>query len=181
MFLHLTLMVCFKINFLLKDSEVLPNTKVQFSDSLFIPQKAIQLTWGHVHAWLDSSLDWTAVQLSSFQSLDRLGHRGTRGTIRQRSCSSLLCRRPLCVVLGWADKPTLWCCPSSIFSADHGVAHPPRCPEGWFWRGCHDVWHARTMQVSVSWQLPEEVPVDPQGSWSYPAPSNDYLITLPIH
>ena len=28
---------------------------------------------------------------------------------------------------------------SSISSADHGVAHPPGCPEGWFWRGCHDV------------------------------------------
>ena len=41
-------------------------------------------------------------------------------------------------------------CPSSIPSADHGVAHPPRCPEGWFWRGCCGVWHARTMQVSDS-------------------------------
>ena len=40
-----------------------------------------------------------------------------------------------------------------------------------FWRGCRGVWHARTMQVSVSWQLPEEVPVDPQGSWSCSAPS----------
>ena len=33
----------------------------------------------------------------------------------------------------------------------------------WFWRGCRVVWHAQTMQASVSWQLPEEVPVDPQG------------------
>ena len=29
--------------------------------------------------------------------------------------------------------------PSSIFLADHGVAHPPRCPEGWLWRGCKRV------------------------------------------
>ena len=43
---------------------------------------------------------------------------------------------------------TLWCCPSSIASADQGVAHPPRCPEGWFWRGCRGVWLARTMHVS---------------------------------
>ena len=36
---------------------------------------------------------------------------------------------------------SLWCCPSSTFSsADHGVAHPPRCPEG-----CRGVWHVRTM------------------------------------
>ena len=31
---------------------------------------------------------------------------------------------------------TLSHCPSSISSADHGVVHPPKCPEGWFWRGC---------------------------------------------
>ena len=32
-------------------------------------------------------------------------------------------------------------------------------------RGWHGMWHACTMQVSVFGQLPEEVPVDPQGSW----------------
>ena len=31
---------------------------------------------------------------------------------------------------------TLCCSPSSISSADHGVAHAPRCSEGRFWRGC---------------------------------------------
>ena len=66
---------------------------------------------------------------------------------------------------------SLWFCPSNIFSADHSVAHPPRCPEGWVWRGCRRVWHASTMKVSVSWQLPEVVPVDRQGSWSCSTPS----------
>ena len=30
---------------------------------------------------------------------------------------------------------------------------PPRCPEGWFWRGCHGGWHAQTMMVleRLSW------------------------------
>ena len=42
---------------------------------------------------------------------------------------------------------TLWCCPFSISSADHGTAHPPKCREGRFWRGCCGVWHARTMQA----------------------------------
>ena len=84
---------------------------------------------------------------------------------------SLFCRRPLSALLAWAEMFTLWCCPSSISCAGHGVAHTPRCPEGWFWRRCRGVWHTRTMQVSVSWQLPEEVPVDPQGSWSCFAPS----------
>ena len=27
---------------------------------------------------------------------------------------------------------------SQISSADHGVAHFPRYPEGWVWKGCHD-------------------------------------------
>ena len=30
----------------------------------------------------------------------------------------------------WHGMSTLRCCPSSILSADHGVAHRPRCPEG---------------------------------------------------
>ena len=34
------------------------------------------------------------------------------------------------------------------------------------------VWHAQTMQVSVSRQLPEEVPVDSHKSWSCSAPSH---------
>ena len=57
------------------------------------------------------------------------------------------------VALAWAGISTLWCCPSSISSADHSVAHPPRCPEGWFWRGCHGKRHAWTLQVSVSWLI----------------------------
>ena len=31
---------------------------------------------------------------------------------------------------------TLWCFPFSFSSADHGIAHHPRCPEGWCWGGC---------------------------------------------
>ena len=58
------------------------------------------------------------------------------------------------------------------FIAEHGITHPPRCPEGWFWRGCRGMSLAWTMQVMVSWQLPEKVPVDPQGSWSCSTPSH---------
>ena len=39
----------------------------------------------------------------------------------------------------------------------HGIPYPTRCPEGWLWSGCLGAWHAQTMQVSVSWELPEEV------------------------
>ena len=78
---------------------------------------------------------------------------GTWGTIQQRSSSRLFCTRPLWAVLAWAGMSTLWCWLSSISSADHGVAHPFRYPEGWFWRGCSGVCRARTMQVSISRQL----------------------------
>ena len=96
---------------------------------------------------------------------------GTWGTIQHRPFSSLFRRRPLWAVLAWAGMSTLWCCPSSISFADHGVAHLPRCPEGWFCSGCRGVWHAQIMQISASWQLAEEVLVDPQGSWSCSSPS----------
>ena len=88
----------------------------------------------------------------------------TWGTIQQISSSSLLCRRALWAVLAWIDS--FWCCPSSRSSADHGVSHLPRCHEGWFWRGCCGMSHACIIQVSVWWRLPDEVPVDPQESWS---------------
>ena len=100
------------------------------------------------------------VQFSSVQSLHQLGCQGTWRTIQHRSSFSLFRRRPLWAVLAWADMSTLWCCPSNISSAEHRVTHPPRCLERWFWVGRHGVWRARTMHVSVSWQLPEEVSVD---------------------
>ena len=66
--------------------------------------------------------------------------------IQQSSSSSLYYRRPLWAVPAWAGMSALWCCSSSISYADQGVAHPLRCPEGWFWRGCHGMWYA--------WALP---------------------------
>ena len=67
--------------------------------------------------------------------------------------------------------------PLPVFSAGgpckqfwHRQIFPPRCPRGWFWIGCRSVWHARTMQVSISWQLPEDFSADPQGSYFAPHP-----------
>ena len=54
-------------------------------------------------------------------------------------CKIVLARpdeRPSWAFLTWARTSTFRHCPSSISSADHGVAHPARCPEGWFWRSC---------------------------------------------
>ena len=51
---------------------------------------------------------------------------GTRGMIQQKSSSSLSYRRPWWAVLAWAGMSSLWCCPSSISSANHGITHSPR-------------------------------------------------------
>ena len=69
------------------------------------------------------------------QSLDRSGRLGGIWGIWYMGLSRdplpfffFFCRRPLWAVLAWAWISTLWCYPSSSYSADHGVAHPPRCP-----------------------------------------------------
>ena len=109
--------------------------------------------------------------LSSVQSLDQLVHwRDMRDDSAEILFQTFLQEAHLEQFAG-AWTSILWCCPSSISLCRSRIAHPPRCLEGWFWRGFHGVWHARTMQVSVSWQLPEEILVDPHGSWSWSAPS----------
>ena len=52
--------------------------------------------------------------------------------IQQRLSSSLFFRK-MWTVLAWAGISTLWCCPSSISSANC-VANPPRCPPKPFFR-----------------------------------------------
>ena len=121
------------------------------------------------HLSLKTTFVWLLGQFSSLT--DWVVWRSGR-TIQQWSSSSLFCRRPLWAVLARAGIPTLWRCPSSVSSADHGVVHSPRRSEGSFWRHCCGMWHAWTMQVSISWQLPEQVPVDPLGSWSCSTPTH---------
>ena len=57
-----------------------------------------------------------------------------------------------------------------IVSVQHLLCRPRRRPSskvpwGMVLTDCRGAWHDRTVRVSVSWQLPKEVPVDPQGSW----------------
>ena len=68
-------------------------------------------------------LNLNCLQFSSFPwPVGSLGD--LRGMIQQRSFSSHFCRRPLWASLAWAQiMSILWCCPSSISSAYHGVAH----------------------------------------------------------
>ena len=71
-------------------------------------------------------------QFSPVRSLDR-------GTIQQRSSSSLFLQEAVVSSSGIGRDAHSLMFSSSISSADHSVAHLPRCPEGWFWRGCRGV------------------------------------------
>ena len=62
--------------------------------------------------------------------------------------------------------------PSLMLSIQHFLCwprhcYPPGCHEGWLWRGCHGMWHARIMWVSISWHLSRESPEGSHGSWLY--------------
>ena len=99
--------------------------------------------WLYLKNWMEFCclslrLDIWNFQFSSvhFNPLTDWVIRGTWGMIQQISSSSLFCRRPLWADLAWAGISTLWHCPHSISSADHGITHPQRCPDGCFWRGC---------------------------------------------
>ena len=92
--------------------------------------------WGFL--WSDCSqkdLRRDIVQLSSVQSRDWFGRREdiADGSV-DILCQSFL-REDAVSSSGMGRNETLWCYLPSIASADHGVAHPPRCPEGWFWKG----------------------------------------------
>ena len=84
---------------------------------------------------------------NSVQSLDRLGR---LENMRDYSAQTLFqsCMKEALVSsssIGRYFHSLMLCI--QISSADHDVAHLPRCPEEWFWRGYHGVWHARTIQV----------------------------------
>ena len=81
------------------------------------------------------------------------------------------CKRPLWAALPWAGTSTLWCCPSSISSANHSITHLHRCLEGWFWRGWYGI--CRTC-IFLSLGSCQEVPVDLQWRWPCSAPIHWY-------
>ena len=117
-----------------------PFFKTTFSEtSLFCFSVIEPLTKDHPFfktTFSESSPSFSSVQFHPFTDwvIRRIW-----GTIQQTSYSSLFCRKPFWALLAEVGMSTLWCCPSSISSADQGVTHPPRCPEGWFWRGCRDM------------------------------------------
>ena len=71
---------------------------------------------------------------------------GQTGSVKQikmeKSDCEVICgdptARPSRLRDSWAELS--W---SSIFSTDNGIAYPPGCPEGRFWRGCRGARHVR--------------------------------------
>ena len=90
------------------------------------PKDEHGLCWSRTTPWAGCVSGYATVQ---FSPLTDWVIEGTLRTIQQRSSSGIFYRRPLWAVLAWAGMSTLWCCPSSIFSANHTITHPPRCPE----------------------------------------------------
>ena len=73
---------------------------------------------------------------------------------------------------------TLRRCASSISSADHGIAHPPRHPEAWrmVWRNCRGVWLA----WSEPCQFPSLVSCQAPGNRDNFFPAVVYSIIAPF-
>ena len=97
--------------------------------------------------WQGKSNEVSSVQ---FSPLTDWVVEGTWGNIHKRSSSRLFLQEALVDSSGMGRDVRSLMLSIHISSADHSVAQTLRCPEGWFWRGCYGVWHARTMQVSVS-------------------------------
>ena len=113
-----------------------------------------------------------SVQFSSGQSLDQWDHQENK---RDNSAEILFqssLQEALVISSGMGRDDH-----SLIFFIQHFLCWPwhrppSRCSKGWFRWGRHGMWYGQIMKVFVSWQLPEEVPMDPQGSWSCIAPSS---------
>ena len=99
---------------------------------------------------------------------------GGWGTIQQRSSSSLL-QTALVSRSGMGRDVHSLKMSIHYFFCRSRRRPSSKVPWMMVWRGCRGVWHAQIMQVSVSWQLPEEVPEDPRGSWSCCIPSHSLL------
>ena len=113
----------------------------------------------------------TAVQFSSVQSLDRSGR---WGNMRDNSAEILFQSflQEALVSSSGKGKDVH----SLMLSNQHFLCRPRRfLPSKMPWKVVLErlSWRVtcKNLQVSDSWQMPEKVSVDPQGSWPYSAPS----------
>ena len=76
-----------------------------------------------------------AVLFSSVQPLDQLGHRGDM-TDNAADSLSVFNAGGHCKQFWRGHECVLFDVVHPAFPLPTIVAHPPECPEGWFWRGC---------------------------------------------
>ena len=104
-----------------------------------------------------SSVPWPTESLGGFSSLVSWCFEPSHMRDDSAESFSLFCR-PSWAVLAWAGTSTLWRCPYSFTSADHGVARPPRCPEGWVLlrnaKPC-EFWFLDSCQKRLLWEQKE--------------------------
>ena len=93
------------------------------------------------------------VEVSSVQSCDQMGRWGNMKDDSAEILFQYVLQELLWAVLAWAGMSILRCCPPFLLPTTVLPTIQPRCPEGRMLRGCHGMWHARTMQISIFWQL----------------------------
>ena len=100
--------------------------------SSVVPQQFPKLRNKKRWWWSQRQLCWKCTcWIVKFSPLIHWVLMGTWWMNRRKSSSSLFCRRLLWAVLAWVGTSSLWHCPSSNTSVDHGVTRPPRCTEGY--------------------------------------------------
>ena len=107
------------------DQQLWQSVDGSIADHLNFKQK--QLPSGDSVAFGTGSFSPQPFPISLHAILIRWVVGGWGGDVRDDSVDTFFSHfsgRPQCVLLVWAGTSTLWCCPSSISSADHDVAHP---------------------------------------------------------
>ena len=120
------------------------------------------MPWLAEECWMDNIKEWTSLPMPEL--LTRASCKKVRKRISAElspmSLWQLNWSRKLIELMGELCLFSIKCCPCEklwnwqrclLFDAvypafplptiDHWVAHPPSCPEGWFCRGCRDMWH----------------------------------------
>ena len=94
-----------------------------------------ELASRNIFCLMDRRIQNNSLELISVRSVQSLNRFGRQGDMRDDSAEILFQpfqQETLVSNLAWAGMSSVRCCPSSISSDDHGIAHPLRCPEGGF-------------------------------------------------
>ena len=121
---------------------------------------------GHIGRW---AMPWSAEKMldGQHQRLHILTHARTalKGLLQKRREKDLCWINPHNPLITQLVKGLNWWIWSRSRSKCQTL-HISRKRDPKAHRSCHCMWHAQPMQVSIFWQLPEDLPVDLQIKWS---------------